>query len=119
MKIGASTPPPAPTAPVQAPNLSPQDSQAAARVKLDPAPAELRSAAAASPAGEGTRVEISAAAQMLSGTDGDFDAEKVAALRQAIADGSYRVDTGAIADKLIANAIDVLGGGPSRGASGG
>lgn len=114
MKIGASTPPPAPTAPVQAPNLSPQDSQAAARVKLDPAPAELR-AAAASPAGEGTRVEISAAAQMLSGTDGDFDAEKVAALRQAIADGSYRVDAGAIADKLIANAIDVLGGGASGG----
>jgi len=30
-------------------------------------------------------------------------------IRQAIADGSYKVDAGAIADKLIANAQEVLG----------
>ncbi|MBB1160647.1 flagellar biosynthesis anti-sigma factor FlgM [Aquariibacter albus] len=116
MKIGPSTPPPAAAAPVQPAALSAQDTQATARSTQElSAPAHRAAGAAASPAGEGTRVEISAAAQMLSGTDGDFDADKVAALRQAIADGSYRVDAGAIADKLIANAIDVLGGGAKRG----
>ena len=115
MKIGPSTPPAAAT-PVQATALSAQDTQAAARSAQDlAAHRSAGSAPAARPAGDGTRVQLSDAAQLLSGTEGDFDAEKVAALRQSIADGSYRVDAGAIADKLIANALDVLGGGPARG----
>jgi negative regulator of flagellin synthesis FlgM len=59
-----------------------------------------------------TQVELSsAAATLLSGVGGsspEFDAEKVARISQAIADGSFKVDHAAIADKLIANAKELL-----------
>ena len=61
------------------------------------------------------QVELSSAAQMLSGvgaSTAEFDAEKVARISQAIADGSFKVDAGAIADKLIANAQELLGKAP-------
>ncbi|HJV60535.1 MAG TPA: flagellar biosynthesis anti-sigma factor FlgM [Albitalea sp.] len=58
------------------------------------------------------QVEISnAAAALLSGvgaSSAEFDAEKVARISQAIADGSFKVDHAAIADKLIANAQELL-----------
>ena len=38
-----------------------------------------------------------------------FDAEKVARIRQAVSDGTYRVNAEAIADRLLANAQDLLG----------
>jgi negative regulator of flagellin synthesis FlgM len=38
-----------------------------------------------------------------------FDADKVARISQAIADGSFKINAEAIADKLIANAQEVLG----------
>ena len=41
----------------------------------------------------------------------DFDAEKVLRIAQAIRDGRFTVDAHAIADKLIANAREILGGG--------
>jgi len=53
----------------------------------------------------------STAASMLSGVGGanaEFDAEKVARISQAIADGSFKVNAEAIADKLIANAQELL-----------
>ena len=51
----------------------------------------------------------SAAATLLSGgTPAEFDAEKVARISQAIADGSFEVHADAIADKLIANARELL-----------
>jgi negative regulator of flagellin synthesis FlgM len=57
-----------------------------------------------------TTVKISSAAsELLGGTEGTFDAEKVARVRQSISDGSYKVNPEAIADKLISNAQDVLG----------
>jgi negative regulator of flagellin synthesis FlgM len=59
------------------------------------------------------RVEISStAATLLSGvggTNAEFDAEKVARIAQAIADGKFTVNPEAIADKLIANAQELLG----------
>ena len=53
-----------------------------------------------------------AATELMSGTDavsGDFDTEKVTRIASAISDGNYQVNAGAIADKLLANAREVLG----------
>lgn len=41
-------------------------------------------------------------------TEPDVDVEKVNAMRQAIADKTYTVNPGAIADKLLANAREML-----------
>ena len=41
-------------------------------------------------------------------TEPDVDVEKVNAIRQAIADKTYTVNPGAIADKLLANAREML-----------
>jgi negative regulator of flagellin synthesis FlgM len=50
----------------------------------------------------------STASTLLSGTGGDFDAEKVQRISAAIADGSYKINADAIADKLISNAQELL-----------
>ncbi len=56
----------------------------------------------------------STAASMLQNTQGanaataDFNAEKVAQISAAIADGSFKPNPEAIADKLIANAQELL-----------
>jgi len=56
------------------------------------------------------RVELSAAAtlQVDANGEGAFDAAKVERITQAIRDGSFTVNPGAIADKLIANAQELL-----------
>lgn len=55
------------------------------------------------------RVTLSQVADdMAHGTSGAFDAEKVARVKAAIADGSYKINAEAIADKLIANARELL-----------
>jgi len=54
----------------------------------------------------------SAATELMSGTDavsGDFDTQKVSRIADAIADGKYQINAGAIADKLLANAREILG----------
>lgn len=57
------------------------------------------------------RVELSSTAStLLAGpSTSEFDAAKVARMAQAIQDGSFKVDPQAIADKLIANAQELLG----------
>jgi negative regulator of flagellin synthesis FlgM len=57
------------------------------------------------------KVQLSdAAATLMSGADAaEFDSAKVDRISQAIADGSYKVNAELIADKLIANAQEVLG----------
>lgn len=58
-----------------------------------------------------TQVALSKTASMLSSNDavsGDFDTEKVARIAQAIADGKFEINPHAIADKLLANAQEVL-----------
>ena len=57
-------------------------------------------------------VALSSAAKLLGGADngdGTFDTKKVARITQAIKDGKFKVHPEAIADKLIANAQELLG----------
>jgi negative regulator of flagellin synthesis FlgM len=51
------------------------------------------------------------AAKLLGSADvsADFDAAKVERISQEISDGSYKVNPEAIADKLLANAQELLG----------
>jgi negative regulator of flagellin synthesis FlgM len=65
----------------------------------------------ATPAEPSAKVALSAAANLLANgvADGTFDAQKVERLAQAIRNGTFKVDAGAIADKLIANAQELLG----------
>lgn len=58
-----------------------------------------------------TQVEISQAAQVAAtqgGDDGSFDAAKVARISKAITEGKFTVNAHAIADKLVANAQELL-----------
>ena len=64
-------------------------------------------AAAADP--RATVALSSTAATLLSGgASGEFDAEKVARMSAAIASGDFKINAEAIADKLIANAQELL-----------
>ena len=80
---------------------------------VDPAkagPAQAGAPAAAAAADPSATVALSStAATLLSGgAAGEFDAEKVARMSAAIASGEFKVNAEAIADKLIANAQELL-----------
>lgn len=91
-------------------NLAPVDGSATPAKGKDE-----RKSVAASPAAAGAdpsvKVQLSSGAEALRGTpdNAEFDAAKVDRITKAIADGSYQVNAEAIADKLIANAQEVLG----------
>ena len=64
-----------------------------------------------------TQVALSNAATELlanQGVSGDFDTAKVERIAKAIAEGKFEVNAGAIADKLISNARELLGGTPQH-----
>lgn len=57
------------------------------------------------------RVDISSAAKLAASAgadDGSFDAAKVARISKAITEGKFTVNARAIADKLVANAQELL-----------
>ncbi len=90
-----------------------QEQTAPAQAAIGRPATEARSAAPAAVADGSAKVELSTAAATListiKGGPAEIDAAKVARISQAIADGSFRIDAEAIADKLIANAQEVLG----------
>ena len=83
---------------------------------ITPAVSERRTGASQG-AGAGSGVEASAKVALSStvtqlnaeGADGVFDAEKVKRISDAIRDGKFQVNAEAIAEKLIANAQELLG----------
>jgi len=100
MKIGhpADKPLPAPAAGPAAP------ADAGAK-----ASAGVQAAGAAQVDASATVALSSTASTLLSGgTSAEFDADKVARISAQLADGSFKVNPEAIADKLIANAQELL-----------
>ena len=76
-----------------------------------PAAARLSGEAAAASTEASTQVALSStAAGLLSGSTSaaEFDSAKVDRISQTIHNGEFKVDAGAIADKLIANATELL-----------
>jgi len=73
-----------------------------------PAPGDA--ASASSSPEPSAKVELSAAANVIASglADGSFDAQKVERLTRAIRDGRYQIDPQVIADRLLANARDLL-----------
>jgi negative regulator of flagellin synthesis FlgM len=95
--------------PADLPLVSPTQNQGQAAAGAKPAAAGATSA-------PGTTVALSQAAATLraEATTPEFDADKVARISAAIAEGRFQVNPGVIADKLISNARELL----SRGNGG-
>jgi negative regulator of flagellin synthesis FlgM len=66
------------------------------------------SAAVSPTAGTTVALSPTATTLMTTGATAEFDAEKVSRIAQAIAEGKFTVNPEAIADKLIANAQELL-----------
>jgi len=98
MKIGNPADKPGSAAPV-------------APVRNQPAETKAADAGAKSATDPSAKVELSNAASSLleGGASADFDADKVARIAQAISDGKFEINAEKIADRLIANAHEVLG----------
>lgn len=94
----------------------PQATTAVAGTRPTPADAGKAQGAGAEPSAitnePSAQVALSSTASTLmqgaTGVSAEFDAEKVARISQSIADGSFKVNPEAIADKLIANAQELL-----------
>lgn len=79
-----------------------------------PAPITGTTPAAPAPGGvptSGVQVTLSSTTQALSSSSNGndvFNADKVEAMKQAIANGTFQVNAEAIADKMLANAAEML-----------
>lgn len=69
-----------------------------------------KKSAAATPASGGASVQLSGlSAQLQSSNDASvFDAARVSQIKQAISDGKFQINAGAIADSLISSARELV-----------
>ena len=109
MKIGHAADSPV----ASATNVASPDGEIAAAGKSRAAAGAAAAAAgssAQSPLDAGSTVALSttAASLLAAGAPAEFDSAKVALMADAIARGTYTVNPEAIADKLIANAQELL-----------
>lgn len=77
----------------------------------DAAPVAQAASQSAAATRSGAGVTFSSAARTLDASarsQGDFDAGKVRAMREAIEKGTFKINAGAIADKLLSNAQEVF-----------
>ena len=99
MKIGHSADKPLPAPAVGTP-AAPAESAKTGAVHA--------TAAAAVDASATVALSSTASTLLSAGSASEFDADKVARISGAIADGSFKINPEAIADKLIANAQELL-----------
>ncbi|WP_295545303.1 flagellar biosynthesis anti-sigma factor FlgM [uncultured Pseudacidovorax sp.] len=73
-------------------------------------PATTAAESGATRAEAGVSVDVSSTVQSLgrTGSGSGIDEAKVASMREAIANGTFTVDAGAVADKMLANAQEML-----------
>ena len=81
---------------------------AADTAKAGPAHGAAAPTAAAADPSATVALSSTAASLLSGGASGEFDAEKVARMSAAIASGDFKINAEAIADKLIANAQELL-----------
>ena len=103
MKIGNPAEKPLPVAPTGTPAVASEAARAAAGAVLAGVDASAPDASAT------VALSSTASTLLLGGSSAEFDAEKVARISQSIADGSFKINPQVIADKLIANAQELLG----------
>ena len=83
-------------------------------LKTEPAaPAVAASKGSAADGIAAARVTAIASPARLPSITGDFDAARVAEIRESIRAGSYQVDTAKIADGLLSTVRDLIGKKPS------
>jgi negative regulator of flagellin synthesis FlgM len=80
----------------------------AGTAKAGPAHGAAAPTAAAADPSATVALSSTAATLLSGGASGEFDAEKVARMSAAIASGDFKINAEAIADKLIANAQELL-----------
>lgn len=78
-----------------------------------PAPAVAPSKTSAADGASAIRASATASPARLPSTLGDFDAARVAEIRDSIRAGSYKVDTARIADGLLSTVRDLIGKNPA------
>ncbi|WKB54475.1 flagellar biosynthesis anti-sigma factor FlgM [Eleftheria terrae] len=96
------------TPPVALPSSGAAPRATSAESASNAATAARTAGTASADAGESTTVKLSSTAATLMSSNADFDAEKVAAMKAAIANGTFRVNAEVIADRLISNARELL-----------